>query len=148
MKWEEFFGWIFRGGLRRGTPGATGAAPKLARGGADFIAGQVARTTFRIFKNNLLALPWIKDSEELSATLDGPRADLLRSRNAYRESVKSRRNTARAEADWRRATADFRRQVAGLNRRLAAYNLKAPSNAFRKSPVDADREISRVLRDE
>jgi hypothetical protein len=148
MKWEEFFGWIFRGGLRRGAPGATGVAPKLARGGADFIAGQVARTTFRIFKNNLLALPWIKDGEELSAVLDGARADLLRSRNAYRESIKSRRAAARAESDWRRATDDFRRQVADLNRRFAAYNLKAPSNAFRKSPVDADREIGHVLRDE
>src|SRR5215207_2851735 len=101
MKWEDFFGWIFRGGLRRARPGAASAAPKLSRGGADFIAGQVARTTFRIFKNNLLALPWIKDGEELSAALDGARADLLRSRNAYR-----------------------------------------------KSPVDADREIGRVLRDE
>jgi len=108
----------------------------------------MARTTFRIFKNNLLALPWIKDGEELSAALDGARADLLRSRNAYRESIKSRRAAARAEADWRRATEDFRRQVAGLNRRLAAYNLKAPSNAFRKFPVDTDREINRVLRDE
>ena len=148
MKWEEFLGWVFRGGLRRGTPEAAAASPTRARGGADFIAGQVARTTFRIFKNNLLALPWIKDGEELSAALDGARADLLRSRNAYRESIKSRRAAARAEADWRRATEDFRRQVADLNRRLAAYNLKAPSNAFRKSPVDADREIGRVLRDE
>jgi hypothetical protein len=148
MKWEEFFGWIFRGGLRRGAQGAAGAPPKLARGGTDLFTGQVARTTFRIFKNNLLALPWIKDGEELSATLDGARADLLRSRNAYRESLKSRHASARAEADWRRATEDFRRQVAGLNRRLAAYNLKAPSNAFRKSPVDAEREIGRVLRDE
>lgn len=149
MKWEDFFGWVFRGGLRRGTPrAASGAAPKLARGGADFIAGQVARTTFRIFKNNLLALPWIKDGEELSAALDGARADLLRSRNAYRESIKSRRAAARAEADWRRATEEFRRHVADLNRRLAAYNLKAPSNAFRKSPIDPDREIGRVLRDE
>jgi hypothetical protein len=148
MKWEDFLGWVFRGGLRRGTPGAASASPTLARGSTDFIAGQVARTTFRIFKNNLLALPWIKDGEELSEALDGARADLLRSRNAYRESLKSRRATARAEADWRRATEDFRRHVADLNRRLAAYNLKAPSNAFRKSPVDADREINCVLRDE
>ena len=148
MKWEDLFGWVFRGGLRRGTQASASVAPKLARGGADFIAGQVARTTFRIFKNNLLALPWVRDGEELSSALDGARADLLRSRNAYRESLKSRRPPARAEADWRRATEDFRRQVADLNRRLAAYNLKAPSNAFRKSPVDADREINRVIRDE
>jgi hypothetical protein len=62
--------------------------------------------------------------------------------------MKSRRAAARAEADWRRATADFRRQVADLNRRIAAYNLKAPSPSFRKSPIDADREIGRILRDE
>jgi hypothetical protein len=148
MKWEEVFGRIFRGGLRRAKQGAAGAPPKLTRGGAEFVAGQVARTTFRIFKNNLFALPWIKDGEELSGALDGARADLLRSRNAYRESLKSRRAAARAEADWRRATEEFRRHVADLNRRTAAYNLKAPSPAFRKSPVDADREISRVLRDE
>ena len=149
MKWEEFFGWVFRGGLRRGAGvAAHGAAPKLARGAADALAGQVARTTLRIFKNNLLALPWIREGEELGAALDGARADLLRSRNAYRESLKSRRSGARAEADWRRVTEDFRRQVADLNRRIAAYNLKAPSAAFRKSPIDADRELGRILRDE
>ena len=150
MKWEEIFGWVFRGGLRRGGSGlgAASAAAGGTQAGRDLLAGQVARTTLRIFKNNLLALPWIREGEELSAALDGVRADLLRSRNAYRESLKSRRSAPRAEADWRRVTEDFRRQVADLNRRIAAYNLKAPSPAFRKSHVDADREINRILRDE
>ncbi|HEX8560569.1 MAG TPA: hypothetical protein VF668_20910 [Pyrinomonadaceae bacterium] len=152
MRWEEIFGWVFRGGLRRGGgPGAAaaaGAAPRAARAGREALAGQAARTTLRVFKNNLLALPWIREGDELGAALDGARADLLRSRNAYRESLKSRRAAARAEADWLRVTEDFRRQVADLNRRIAAYNLKAPSPVFRKSPVDADREIGRTLRDE
>ena len=149
MKWEEIFGWVFRGGLRRGgVVGLRSAAPGAAQAGRDLLAGQVARTTLRIFKNNLLALPWIREGDELGAALDGARADLLRSRNAYRESLKSRRAAPRAEADWRRVTEDLRRQVADLNRRIAAYNLKAPSPAFRKSPVDADREIGRILRDE
>ena len=151
MKWEEIFGWVFRGGLRRGG-GAAGfgvsSAAGAAQAGRDLLAGQVARTTLRIFKNNQLALPWIREGEELGAALDGARADLLRSRNAYRESLKSRRAVPRAEADWRRVTEDFRRQVADLNRRIAAYNLKAPSASFRKSPIDADREINRILRDE
>ncbi len=146
MKWEEIFGWVFRGGLRRGA--GLRVPPAAAHAGRDLLAGQVARTTLRIFKNNLLALPWIREGEELGAALDGARADLLRSRNAYRESLKSRRSSGHAEADWRRVTGDFRRQVADLNRRIAAYNLKAPSPAFRKSPVDADREIGRILRDE
>jgi hypothetical protein len=149
MKWEQIFGWVFRGGLRRGARVGTAVAPKLARGAAaEMLAGQVARTTFRIFKSNLLALPWISEGEELSRAVEGARADLLRSRNAYRESLKSRRASTRAESDWRRVTEDFRRHVADLNRRIAAYNLKAPSPAFRKSPVDADREIGRLLRDE
>jgi hypothetical protein len=149
MKWEEILGWVFRGGLRRGARVGTAAAPKRARGGtADTLAGQVARTTFRIFKSNLLALPWISEGEELNRAVEGARADLLRSRNAYRESLRSRRSSARADADWRRVTEDFRRQVADLNRRIAAYNLKAPSPAFRKLPVNADRELARLLRDE
>ena len=146
MKWEEIFGWVFRGGLRRG--GVKVAATGATQAGRDLLVGQMARTTLRIFKNNLLALPWIREGEELGAALDGARADLLRSRNAYRESLKSRRSAPRAETDWRRVTDDFRRQVADLNRRIAAYNLKAPSAAFRKSPIDADREIGRILRDE
>ena len=147
MKWEEILARVFRGGLRRGGAGLR-AASYRAPAAPDSLAGQVARTTFRIFKNNLLALPWIREGDELCAALDGARADLLRSRHAYRESLKSRRSAARAEADWRRVTEDFRRQVADLNRRIAAYNLKAPSPAFRKSPVDADRELGRILRDE
>src|SRR5215213_4319591 len=145
MKWDKFLDRLFRGASRRG---GLRAAPELPRAGQDSLAGQVARTTLRIFKNNLLALPWIREGEELGSALDGARADLLRSRNAYRESLKSRRAAPRAEADWRRVTEDFRRQVADLNRRIAAYNLKAPSAAFRKSPVDADREIGRIVRDE
>src|ERR1051326_4924361 len=85
MKWEEFLGRLKGGGWRGVTPNAAGPAPKPGAGAPAHSAGQVARTTFRIFKNNLLALPWIKDGEELSAALDGARADLLRSRNAYRE---------------------------------------------------------------
>jgi hypothetical protein len=146
MKWDKILARIFRGGLRRGVAGSLKAAPRLAR--ADSLAGQVARTTFRIFKNNLLALPWISEGDELSAAVEGARADLLRSRNAYRESLKSRRAAEQAEADWRRVTGDFRRHVADINRRIAAYNLKAPSPVFRKSPVNADREIGRILRDE
>ena len=145
MKWGKLFGRVFGGASRRG---GLRAAPERPRAGQDSLAGQVARTTLRIFKNNLLALPWISEGEELGAALDGARADLLRSRNAYRESLKSRRAAAQAEADWRRVTGDFRRQVADLNRRIAAYNLKAPSPAFHRSPVDADREIGRILRDE
>jgi hypothetical protein len=147
-RWEGILGRIFRGGLRRGAAVSLRAAPpSLARASAEAVAGQLARQTFRVFKNNLLALPWIREREELDAAIDGARADLLRSRNAYRESLKLKRPSARTEDDWQRVLGDFRRQVADLNRRIAAYNLKAPSASFRKSPLDAEHEIREAVRD-
>ena len=144
-KWEELFARIFRGGLRRGAQASLRvAAPTAARAAAETVAGQVARSTFRIFKNNLLALPWIRECEELDELVAGARADLLRSWNAYRESTKSKRTASQSEDDWRRVVGDFRRQVADLNRRIAAYDLNAPSESFRKSALDAEREIGRV----
>jgi hypothetical protein len=149
-KWNEFFGRISKATFGRGAFGGLRAAPGPTRagGGVESLVNHVARSTFRVFKNNLLSLPWIKDREELDAAIDGARADLLRSWNAHRESRKSKRGIVQAEADWRQVLSAFRRQVADLNRRIAAYNLKAPSAAFRKSPVDAQREINKVMRDD
>src|SRR5438270_4660597 len=148
-KWDGILGRIFRGAFRRGAArGLSAAAPKLTRAGGELLAGHVARSTFRIFKNNLLALPWIEHGEELDASVDGARADLMRSWNVYHDGLKSKRTAARAEADWLQALLAFRRQAADLNRRIAAYNLKAPSAAFRKSPLDAEREVGRLMRED
>jgi hypothetical protein len=146
-KWDEIFGRIFKSAFRRGAMRGLSAAPKLARACDPVLAGQVARASFRIFKNNLLALPWIEEGDELDAAADGARADLMRSFNVYREGLKSKRSAARAEDDWHQVLGAFRRHVADLNRRIAAYNLKAPSDTFRKSPFDAEREIRQVMRD-
>ncbi|HKG13006.1 MAG TPA: hypothetical protein VKB12_06695, partial [Pyrinomonadaceae bacterium] len=112
-RWEQIFARIFRGGLRRGAGvGLRASAPPSARTVAESVAGQVARSTFRIFRNNLLALPWIRECEELDESVAGARADLLRSWNAYSESAKSKRTASQAEDDWSRVVGDFRRQVA------------------------------------
>jgi len=145
-KWETFLGRIFRVAFGRGVIGRLRAAPKPSSACVESLAGQVARSTFRIFKNNCHVLPWVEQGEELKAATDGARADLLRSWNVYRDGLTSKRSAVRAEADWRQVLNDFRRHVADLNRRIAAYNLKAPSASFRKSPLDAEREISKVMR--
>src|SRR5947207_10871783 len=108
-KWDEIFGRLFKGVFGRGATRGLRAAPRLTHARAVSLAGHVARSTFRIFKNNLLALPWIEEGEELDAAVDGARADLLRSWNAYRESLKSRRASQRAEEDWRQVLSAFRR---------------------------------------
>src|ERR1044072_1650816 len=108
-KWEGILGRIFRGAFRRGAArGLSAAAPKLTRVGGEVLAGHVARSTLRIFKNNLLALPWIRQGEELDASAHGARADLLRSWNVYRDGLRSQRTDARAQADGRPALAALR----------------------------------------
>ena len=105
-----------------------------------------ARAALRLVKSNLTTTtpPWARVCEELDAAVEGARADLLRSWNAHQESLKRARAAAQAEADWRRVLGDFRRHVADLNRRIAAHNLTAPAARFRRPPVDAEMEISRV----
>lgn len=145
-KWDKIIGRVFRVAFGRGVIGRLRAAPKPASAVVESLAGHAARTTFRIFKNNCHALPWVEQGAELDAAADGARADLLRSWNVYRDGITQKRSAVRAEADWLQVLNAFRRHVSDLNRRTAAYNLKAPSASFRKSPLDAEREISKVMR--
>ncbi|HVF56413.1 MAG TPA: DnaJ family domain-containing protein [Pyrinomonadaceae bacterium] len=103
------------------------------------------RTAYRLLKNNNFTLPWIEERKELDAAVEGARADLARSWRVYQESYRTRRAAEQGESDWNKVLGAFRRQVSDLNRRIAAYNLKAPSTTFHKLPLDADREINRLI---
>ncbi|HEV2863245.1 MAG TPA: hypothetical protein VGX48_19685 [Pyrinomonadaceae bacterium] len=146
-KWEHFFGRLFGGAFGGRAPVFPADAAGPRRAGADSFVGRFERAGVRLFKNNCLVLPWVREREEIEASVQGARADLLRSWNVYRDRVGSSRTAAQAESDWRRALGAFRRHTADLNRLIAAYNLKAPSAAFRQRPLDADRELESVTRD-
>jgi hypothetical protein len=143
-KWEDLFGKLGRAFLRGASRGRLERSFAPRPRGASF-AGQAARAAFRLFKDNCVQLPWVEEGAALDATLDGARADLLRSWNVYRSSLAARRRAALVEGDWQHVLTDFRRHVADLNRRIAAYNLKVPSAGFRRAPVDAEQEINRVM---
>jgi hypothetical protein len=142
--WDDLFGKKFKKAFGRGALKALSGNAQTARRAEALLVGQLARTTLRLFKNNCLPLPWIKQRADLDASIEGARADLMRSWNAYQESLKSKRAAAQADSDWHQVLGAFRRHVADLNRRIAAYNLKAPSANFRRPPVNADREINTV----
>jgi hypothetical protein len=135
-KWEDIFG--------KPLKGAFGGAGEPASGGEPSAVRRVARTTFRLFVNHRPALPWVRERDEIEASVSGALADLLRSWRVYQSGVRSRRAARRAEADWQSAAAAFRRHVSDLNRRIAAYNLKAPAPQ-QQAPLDPEREISRLL---
>ena len=146
-KWENLFGRLGRALLRGGRgPIEQSFVGTTPRAGSS-LAGHAARAAFRLFKDNCVTLPWIEEGAAIDAAVDGARADLLRSWNVYRSSLSTRRRAALAEDDWQQVLTSFRRHVADLNRRIAAYNLKGPSAAFRKRPLDADHELVRVMRD-
>ncbi len=146
-KWNYFFGRLFGGTFGGRAAAFPVKAVRSGRAGAESFVGRFERAGVRLFRNNCLVLPWVREREEIEASVQGARADLLRSWNVYRDRVGSPRTAAQAESDWRRALGAFRRQTADLNRRIAAYNLKAPSAAFRKRPLHADRELEHVTRD-
>ena len=143
--WDDLFGRRLRKALGREVLRALSRRAAPPRPVETSFVNQFARTTFRLFKNNCLPLPWIKQRADLDASIEGARADLMRSWNAYQESLKSRRAFAQADSDWSQVLSAFRRHVADLNRRIAAYNLKAPSATFRHTPLDAEREINQVI---
>ena len=142
-RWENLFGRLGRALLRGGARGQL-EQNFVARPRGDSFTGQAARVAFRLFKDNCVRLPWIEEGASIDAAVDGARADLLRSWNVYRSSLRTRRGAALAEGDWQQVLTSFRRHVADLNRRIAAYNLKAPSAKFRRPPLDPEREISRL----
>lgn len=145
-KWETLLGKLGRAFLR-GAPRASIEQLVAPRPRAATFAGQAARVAFRLFKDNCVQLPWVEEGALIDAAADGARADLLRSWNVYRSSLAAKRGAALAEDDWQHVLIAFRRQVADLNRRIAAYNLKAPSAKFRRAPIDAEREIGKVMSD-
>jgi DnaJ family protein C protein 28 len=105
------------------------------------------RMAHRLLRNNGFSLPWIEERKEIEAAIDVLRAGLARSFAVYHETLKSRRQGEQAEADWRQNLTAFQRQVTDLNRRIASYNLKTPSAAFHRMPLDAPHEIQKITRD-
>lgn len=144
-KWESLIEQKLREAMRKGEfDNLPGKGKPLDMGDDNPFEDPSMRTAYRLLRNGNFTLPWIEERRELDAAVEGARADLARSRQAYHEASKSRRTAAQAEADWQQVLGAFRRQVADLNRRIAAYNLKAPSTTFQKFPLDADREINKI----
>ncbi len=103
------------------------------------------RMAHRLLRNNGFTLPWIAERTEIEAAIDEARAGLARARDELQEVRRSRRAAPQVEADHQHFLNAFRRQVADINRRIAAYNLRAPSAAFHRMPLDAEREIVNAM---
>ena len=144
-KWEDLVERKIREAMKKGEfDNLPGKGKPLDLGEENPFEDPSMRTAYRLLRNNNFTLPWIEERKELESVIDRLRAELSRRWGGYREGQKVRRLSGATEDDWRQFLVAFRRQVADLNRRIAAYNLKTPSTAFQKLPLDADREINKV----
>ena len=49
------------------------------------------------------------------------------------------------EEEWQRVLIAFKEKTVDLNRRIFNYNLKAPSDQFKRRRIDPDREIEKII---
>lgn len=105
------------------------------------------RTAHRLLRNNGFSLPWIEERKEIESAIETARVNLARSWTNYSDARRSRnRRTSQPEGDWQHELNFFRRRILDLNRRIASFNLKAPSEAFQRMPLDVEHEIQKVTR--
>jgi DnaJ family protein C protein 28 len=104
------------------------------------------RTAHRLLRSNGFSLPWIEERKEIESAIETARAVLARSWAKCGDARMSRRRArdAQHEADWEHELNFFRRRVVDINRRIASFNLKAPSEAFQRMPLDVEYEIQKV----
>lgn len=102
------------------------------------------RMGYRLLRNNGFTLPWIQEQKEIASEAERLCAELARSwLRAERERVAGG-DRWQAQARWLKAASAFRRQVAELNERINNYNFQVPADRFRRQPLDAEREITRI----
>jgi hypothetical protein len=89
-------------------------------------------------------LPWIEKRRAIESELEAARHALARSW-AWQGSVEARElAVAVVQDEWERALAGFQAKILELNKRIFDYNLEVPTEQFKRSTLNADREIARI----
>ena len=106
------------------------------------------RMSYRLLRNNGFSLPWIEEARDIDRALESACENLGRSWQMARRRAERALTLAEAgedAADWRRARNTFIEKIAETNRRIQTYNLTAPSGTFHRMPINAQRELEKVV---
>jgi DnaJ family protein C protein 28 len=106
---------------------------------------------FRMLRGAGFALPWMETRKEIETQLEAARASLKRAwewrrANARQPALAAGQPPTFVEDEWQRALDAFREQIAEVNQRIFDYNLEVPLPRFQRPPVDAQAEITEVMR--
>lgn len=100
------------------------------------------RLAHHMLRNAGYSLPWIEKRHEIEEGLADARLTLAQ---AWERCQNSGSDPVLARARWDKAQAEFRSAAEELNKRIFSYNLEAPSMQLQLMPIDAEREIERLI---
>ncbi len=103
------------------------------------------RLAFRMLQSSGYTLPWIEKRRTIENEIEAARADLERSWLWRQGALGERQPREFIETEWQRAMARCRARVKDLNRRIRSYNLEVPASQFQRLPLNADREIEKIM---
>jgi len=101
---------------------------------------------FRMLRGAGFALPWMDTRKEIETQLEAARVSLKRAWAWRQPALAAGQPPAFGEDEWQRALGAFREQIAEINHRIFNYNLEVPLPRFQRPPVDAQAEITEVMR--
>lgn len=106
------------------------------------------RLAYHALRNAGFTLPWIETRREIEAGLEEARLALERAWTWRLCALAGGAAGDWVDGEWHRALEAFRQNALELNHRIAAYNLEVPALRFQMSPLNVDREIERIARDD
>ena len=101
---------------------------------------------FRMLRDSGFALPWMETRKEIEAQLEAARASLKRLWDWKQSEMAAGQPPAFVEGEWQWGLSVFREQIGESNKRIFGYNLEVPLSRFQRQPVDAEAEITEVMR--
>jgi DnaJ family protein C protein 28 len=101
---------------------------------------------FRMLRDAGFALPWMETRKEIETQLDAARAGLKRAWEWKQSAMAAGQPPAFVEGEWQRALGAFREQITEINQHIFDYNLEVPLSRFQRQPVDAQAEITEMVR--
>ena len=101
---------------------------------------------FRMLRDAGFALPWMETRKEIETNLETVRAILKRAWDWKQQALAAGQPPVFVEDEWQRALKAFRDQIVEINHRIFEYNLEVPLPRFQRQPVDAEAEITEIIR--
>jgi DnaJ family protein C protein 28 len=102
------------------------------------------RMAFNMLRSSGYTLPWIETRKEIEADFEEVNNSLARSWAWRGLALEQNQPYTLVEDEWQRALKYFKEKIKSLNKRIFVYNLKVPSDQFKRRIINPDVEIAKI----